>query len=149
VPVSDARTTPRFDAEEVVRAALTMMATGKPDGLVFLTADVEMSGPMGEFRGRDQLRAHLSDWREGLTDIEIDVQRLAVDGAAVFAGWHLAARHTGAVFLMEDMLFEATGRPLDLDITTELMFRGQQICSLRHTFDLEVLLRQLRPDTDG
>jgi hypothetical protein len=136
-----------FDAEEVVRTALTMMATGDPAGLAFVTADAEMRGPMGEFNGRDELRAHLSDWRHALTDVEIDFERIAFDGGAVFARWHLAARHTGEALLMEDILLEPEGRPLDLDITSELVFRGQRICSLRHAFDLDVLLRQLRPDT--
>jgi len=123
-----------------------MMATGDPGGLALVTADVEMKGPMGEFRGRDQVRSQLSDWRDGLTDIEISVKRLAVDGVAVVADWHLAARHTGAVFLMEDMLFEPTGHRVDLDITTELELRGPLICALRHHFDLADLLQQLEPD---
>ena len=145
MPASDPRASQRLDQEQLIRAALTMMATGEPDGLEFLTADVEMRGPMGEFHGRDQLRAQLSDWRDGLTDIEIAIERMAVDGPSIVVAWHLAARHSGAVFLMEDMLFEATGRPLDLDITTELEFRGRKICSLRHDFELDELLRQLGP----
>src|SRR5436190_1107538 len=123
-----------------------MMATGEPDALMHVTADVEMRGPMGEYHGRDQVRAQLSDWRDGLSDVEIVIQRTAVDGAGFVVEWHLDGSHTGAVFLMEDMLFEGTGRHIGLDVTTEVVFRDRQICSLRHAFDLDDLVRQLRPE---
>ena len=142
----DPRSASDLDIEPVVRAALDMMATGQPEGLAMVTADVEMRGPMGEVRGRDLLRTHLSDWRDGLTDVDIVVERMAVDRGAVIVDWHLAGRHTGAVFLMEDLLFEPTGRRVDLDITTQLVFRGRRICAFQHEYVLDDLLRQLRAE---
>ena len=71
-----------------MRAALEMMVTGRVDPLVSFTDDVEMQGPMGGASGREQLKTQLSDWRDGLSDIEVTVDRMAVDGSAVAVDWH-------------------------------------------------------------
>ena len=144
--MSDRPSSPGVGLEPVVRAAIEMMVTGQPDSaLTLFTEDVEMVGPMGGANGREQLRTVLSDWQDGLTDIEVVVDRLAIDGAEAVVDWHFDARHTGVVFLMEDMLFEPTGNQVTLHLTSELVFRGQRICSLRHDYDLDELVRQLRP----
>ena len=50
------------------------------------------------------------------------------------------------VLVNEDLLFEATGRRVTLPVTSEFGFRGARICSFRHDYDLDDLLRQLRPE---
>ena len=146
--MSDRRSSPSSDVEPVVRAALEMMVTGRVDPLVSFTDDVEMQGPMGGASGRKQLKTQLSDWQDGLSDIEITVDRMAVDGSAVAVEWHFDARHSGVAFLMEDMLFEPTGNHVALHLTSEITFRGDRICLLRNSYDLEELVRQLRPAPD-
>jgi hypothetical protein len=137
--------TSRFDLEQVVWEACEMMATGKPDALALVTSDVEMEGPMGLTVGRERLRHQLSDWQDGLTSVEVVVDRMAVDGAVAVVEWHLDGRHTGMVFLMEDELFEPTGNRVVLEIRSEVEFRGERICSLRNDYELDALLEQLRP----
>ena len=84
-----------------------------------------MRGPMGEVpTGRDQLRTHLSDWQDGLTDVEIVVDRMAVDGAAVVVDWHFHGRHTGVALLMEDMLFDPTGNQVTCQLTERARLPG-------------------------
>jgi SnoaL-like polyketide cyclase len=144
--MSDPPSASSLDLEPVVRAVLVMMATGQADDLALVTEDVAMRGPMADVDGRDQLRTHLSDWRDGLSDVEIVVDRIAVDGVAAIVDWHFTGRHTGVALLMEDMLFDPTGNDVSVSVTTELVFRGQQIGSLRHDYDLDELVRQLRPD---
>ena len=54
---------------------------------------------MGGANGRKQPRTQLSDWRDGLTDVEVAVDRMAIDGVEAAVEWHFDARHSGVVVL--------------------------------------------------
>ena len=99
--------------------------------------------------GRDDLRAQVIDWRDGLTNVDLVVDAIAIDGTTAMARWQLDAHHTGVVLVNEDLLFEATGRRVTLPVTSEFGLRGARVCSFRHDYDLDDLLRQLREGEPG
>jgi hypothetical protein len=143
--MSDPRMSPPPDVDAVVRSALDMMVTGVDEPGVF-TDDVTGRTPLGEVHGRDDLRAQVIDWRDGLTSVDLVVDGIAIDGTTAMARWHLDAHHTGDVLVNEDLLFEATGRRVILAVTSEFGFRGTRICSFRHDYDIDDLLQQLRAE---
>jgi hypothetical protein len=142
--MSEPRMPPPADVEAAVRRALMMMVTGQEEPGLF-TADVTGQTPLGEVHGPDELRAQVSDWRDGLTDVELTVHHLVVDGTTAKVDWQLDARHTGVVLVNEDLLFEATDHHVTLPVTSEFGLRGARICSFQHDYDLDGLLRQLLP----
>jgi hypothetical protein len=140
------RSSPPCDIEQVVRSVLLVMVTGVDEPSVF-THDVTDQTPLGEVCGRDDLVARASDWRDGLTSPDLLVEDIAVDGTTAMVRWQLAALHTGDILLNEDLLFERTGRRVTLRVVTEFGFRGELVCSFRHDYDLDDLLRQLHPES--
>jgi hypothetical protein len=141
--MSDPRISPPVDVECVLRAALRMMLTGVDEPAVF-TDTVTGHTPLGEVGDLDDLRAQVSDWRDGLTDPELVVDTIAIDGDAAMVRWRLAAQHTGEVLVNEDELFEPTGRHVTVEVTSEFQLAGGRISAFRHDYDLDDLLRQLR-----
>ena len=128
--------------ERAVQGALQLMATGVESDV--FTDDVTGWTPLGEVHGRDQLRDQVTDWRDGMTDIDLVVDGIAVDGATAMARWRLSARHTGVVLVNEDLLYEPSGQEVTVAVTSEFGFRDERICWFRHDYDLDDLLRQLR-----
>jgi hypothetical protein len=137
-----------FDAEQVLRSALWMMASGEADALELLTEDVCAVTPFGEMHGRAEFDAQLADWREGFSNVALDVEGMALDGTSALVRWRLAADHTGVVLVNEDLFFEPTGRRVNLRLATQIEFRGVRICQFRHDYALDDLVDQLRPELD-
>jgi len=138
----------RVDVEQVLRSALQMMVTGEDAPGVF-TEDVTGTTPVGEVNGCGELRAQVSDWRDGLTDVDLVVDGIAVDGTTAMVRWRLAAQHTGVVLVNEDVIFEPSGRRVALTVSSEFSFRDDRICWFRHDYDLDDVLRQLGTDPSG
>jgi len=76
------------------------------------------------------------------SDIEVEVRALDEMGDKAIAEWHLAADHTGPLYVDDDLFIRPTGRRLHLSGATIAEFDGDRICSFRSYFDDLALVEQ-------
>jgi predicted ester cyclase len=79
---------------------------------------------------------------DAFSDVEMDVRALDELGDKAIAEWHLAADHTGPLFVDDDMVIQPTGRRLHLSGATIAEFDGDRICAFRSYFDDLALVEQ-------
>ena len=123
----------------LIRAAVT----GDGDSMVDLvTADVTSWSPNLFATSRSELLAALDPRDDAFTGITVEVRALDQIGDKVVAEWHVAADHTGPLFVDDDLCIEPTGRRLHLCGATVAEFDGDRVCAFRSYFDDLALVEQ-------
>lgn len=107
------------------------------------TSDVTCTSPVLTASSRDELETRLSSRADALADIEIVVDRMVESADMVVADWTVAADHVQPFVVPGDTALRPGGRRISLTGTTEAVFRGARICSIRHDFDEVALLAAL------
>ena len=130
-----------------LRRLLQAAVTGDGDSMADLvTVDVTGWSPNLFVTSRDELLAELERREDTFSGIEISVQALDQIGDKAIAEWHMAADHTGALAVDDDLVIEPTGRRLHLSGATVAEFDGEQICAFRSYFDDLALVEQVLAD---
>jgi ketosteroid isomerase-like protein len=129
--------------EWCVKNAVWWIATGEPLAAAVFALDVVGTSPIMEAKGRDELLCKLGDRRGGLTNVEVEIERVEGDEREVAVTWHMAGDHTGPMLVNEDVLYEPTGQRLRLAIVSTFTLREGAIASFHNEFDLDDLGRQL------
>jgi ketosteroid isomerase-like protein len=126
------------------------MVSGDVTALALFTEDVVGASPLVEVNNREDLRAQLSDRRDGLTEIDVCFDAITGDEPTVVVSWRVAADHTGEILVNEDAFYEPTGRRFRMSVVSHLTFREGRISAFRHEYDADGLRSQLGKDvTEG
>jgi ketosteroid isomerase-like protein len=126
-----------------LRGLLLAAVTGDGDAMGDLvTDDVIGWSPNLFVRSRAELLDAVSGREDTFSGIEVDVRALDELGDKAFAEWHVAADHTGPLFVDDDVAIEPTGRRLHLSGATVAEFDGDRICAFRSYFDDLALVEQ-------
>jgi ketosteroid isomerase-like protein len=126
-----------------LRGLLQAAVTGDGDAMGDLvTEDVVGWSPNLLVRSRAELLDAVGRREDTFSAIEVDVRGLDEMGDKAIAEWHVAADHTGPLFIDDDMVIEATGRRLHLSGATVAEFDGDRICAFRSYFDDLALVEQ-------
>jgi hypothetical protein len=134
-------TTPS-DPATLLRTFLEGSLTGDADAVAgTVTEGVVGWSPQLFVTSRDELLDIIGDRDGVLSNVEafIDVDVL---GAKAVAEWSIAADHTGAIVMDDDLSIEPTGRRLQLAGVTIAEFDGERIGAFRHYFDDLALVEQ-------
>ena len=107
-----------------------------------VTDDVVGWSPNLLVRSMGELLDAVEQPEETFSDIEVDVRALDEMGDKAIAEWHLAADHTGPMYVDDDLFIRPTGRRLHLSGATIAEFDGDRICSFRSYFDDLALVEQ-------
>src|SRR5262249_17456333 len=129
--------------EWCITNALWWIATGDPPAAAVFTQDVVATSPILEVSGRDNLLDKLGDQRGGLTNVEGTLDRVEGDVTAVVVSWHVAADHTGAMLVNEDLFYKPSGRRVHLNIVSSFELRDGRIAAFHNEFDVDEFSRQL------
>jgi ketosteroid isomerase-like protein len=126
-----------------LRGLLKAALTGDGDAMGDLvTDDVIGWSPNLLVRSRAELLEAFGRREDTFSGIEVNVRALDELGDKAIAEWHVAADHTGPLFVDDDMVIEPTGRRLHLSGATVAEFDGDRICSFRSYFDDLALVEQ-------
>jgi ketosteroid isomerase-like protein len=130
--------------KDVLSQALVSAVGGaSPDPSTLFTDDVVGWSPISTVSGLADV-AELFDQRdETFSNVTIALRGLDEVGNRAYAEWLIAAEHTGPLALGDDVVLEATGRPIVLPGVTVADFRDGKIRSFRTYFDDVLLLEQL------
>ena len=126
-----------------LRGLLRAAVTGDGDAMGDLvTDDVVGWSPNLLVHSRAELLDTVERREDTFSAIEVNVRSLDELGDKAIAEWHVAADHTGRLFVDDDMVIEPTGRRLHLSGATVAEFDGDRICAFRSYFDDLALLEQ-------
>ena len=107
-----------------------------------VTDDVVGWSPTLLVRSRAELLGAVGGRENTFSAIDVEVRALDELGDKAIAEWHVAADHTGPLFVDDDLVIEPTGRRLHLSGATVAEFDGDRICAFRSYFDDLALLEQ-------
>jgi len=126
-----------------LRGLLRAAVTGDGDALGdVVTDDVIGWSPNLFVRSRTELLEAVGPRDDTFSGVVVDVRALDELGDKAFAEWHVAADHTGPLFVDDDVVIEPTGRRLHLSGATVAEFDGDRICAFRSYFDDLALVEQ-------
>jgi len=106
--------------------------------------DVVWSSPLMTTSSRDELETRLSSRASALTNIDLSLVHVLVDGDVAVAEWSVAADHAHAFVVPEDTRLDPAGERMVLGGVTVANFQGARISAIRHYFDKATLLEQLQ-----
>jgi steroid delta-isomerase-like uncharacterized protein len=154
-PGSDAkpqrkRITRRKAVEEKVRAYYEAMDNRDVDAMVALWAEdgVEDVVPIGVIRGREELRAFLSELFAAMPDARTTITRVIAGEEDCAVEWRLEGTFDGAPF----MGIEPTGSRVELREVSVMDVKDGEIVGITAYFDGASYARQIRllpPDGSG
>src|SRR4051794_9103283 len=144
------RITRRRAVEEQVRAYYEAMDNRDVDAMLALWADdgVEDIVPIGVVRGRDELRAFLSELFAAMPDARTTVTRLIAGEQDCAVEWRLEGTFDGAGF----MGIEPTGTRIELREVSLVDVKDGEIVGITAYFDGASYARQIKllpPDGSG
>src|SRR3954468_845615 len=144
------RITRRKAVEEKVRAYYEAMDNRDVDAMVALWAEdgVEDVVPVGVIRGREELRAFLSELFAAMPDARTTITRLIAGEQDCAVEWRLEGTFNGAAF----MGIEPTGSRVELREVSVVDLKDGQIVGITAYFDGASYARQIRmlpPDGSG
>lgn len=129
------------DRAAIVRNALEAAVTGD-EALVerIYTDDVAGWSPTATATSRDDLVADLRDRKGAFSDVDLALDAVDEVGDKVIAEWRIAATHTGAIELNDEVRLEPTGRRVELRGVLIAEFDGDRIKRFRQYWDEVALL---------
>ena len=127
--------------ESVLIQALEAAATGNVSSDIF-TDDVIGWTPNLAVTSRVELEKEWGQRDEALSNVSVAIPGIHVIGDMAIAEFALSADHTGPL-VIDDAVFEPTGKRATLAGAIFAEFRGEQISSFRVYFDDAALLEQL------
>ena len=127
--------------ESVLIQALEAAATGNVSPDIF-TDDVIGWTPNLAVTSRAELEKEWGQRDEALSNVSVAIPGIHVIGDMAIAEFALSADHTGPL-VIDDAVFEPTGKRATLAGAIFAEFRGEQISSFRVYFDDAALLEQL------
>lgn len=107
-----------------------------------VTEDVVAWSPSFYATSREQLLDALAGHDDAFSAVELEVRSLDEIGDKAIAEWHLAADHTGALVIDDDVVVPPTGRRLHLSGATIAEFDDDRICAFRSYYDDLALVEQ-------
>ena len=126
-----------------LRGLLRAAVDGDSDAMGDLvTEDVIGWSPNLFVRSRAELLDAVGQRDDAFSAVELDVRALDELGDKAIAEWHMAADHTGPLYVDDDVVIEPTGRRLHLSGATVAEFDGDRICAFRSYFDDLALVEQ-------
>src|SRR4051795_5885697 len=144
------RITRRKAVEEQVRAYYEAMDNRDVDAMLALWAEdgVEDIVPIGVVRGRDELRAFLSELFAAMPDARTTITRVIAGEQDCAVEWRLEGTFTGSPF----MGLEPTGSRVELREVSVVELKDGEITGITAYFDGASYARQIRllpPDGSG
>jgi hypothetical protein len=127
--------------ETVLIQALEAAATGNVSPDIF-TDDVVGWTPNLAVSSRAELEKEWGERDEALSNVSVAIPGIHIIGDKAIAEFRLSADHTGPL-VIDDVVFEPTGKRGTLAGAIFAEFRGDQIASFRCYFDDAALLEQL------
>ena len=127
--------------ESVLVQALEASATGNISPDIF-TEDVVGWTPNLAVTSRAELEKEWGQRDEALSNVSVAIPAIYVIGDKAIAEFRITADHTGPL-VIDDAVFEPTGKRATLAGAIFAEFRGDQISSFRCYFDDAALLEQL------
>ena len=126
---------------DVLRDAMLAAVTGD-EALIerAYTEDVTGWSPVMEVVSRDDLAADLRGRGGVFSDVELILDPVEAVGDKLIAEWQVAATHTGALVLDDDVVVEPTGRRLELRGVLIAEFEGDSIRRFRQYWNEAELL---------
>jgi hypothetical protein len=109
------------------------------------TADVMCTSPIVATASRDELETWLSSRVDGLTNIEVVLDHAMDDESCAVAEWRVGADHARPFVVPQDRALDPHNERMSLSGVSVADFTGSRISAIRHYFDREALLAQLRP----
>jgi hypothetical protein len=134
------------EARELLSGALRAILAGDAGAIHRFTEDVVGESPNMSVRSRSELEHQLDDRAGALTNIELTIADVEIDGSRVTANWSMSGDHTGAVLFNEDELFEPSGRRIHLSARSVVLLRDGLICGIRNDYDDVDLFKQGKGD---
>jgi ketosteroid isomerase-like protein len=129
---------------EVVRQVLLAGLTGEVGDLAELfTEDVVGWTPNLTVSSLAEIETSFGARDEMLSNVELDLRSVDVLGDKVIVEWQVAADHTGAMAVDDDLVIEATGRRILLAGVMVAEFRDHRIAVFRTYFDDLALMEQI------
>jgi ketosteroid isomerase-like protein len=108
------------------------------------TDDVAAWSPNSCATSLGELEDEFAEQDDSISNLAFTVDHFDVVGPnKAIAEWRLAADHTGALLVSDDLLIEPTGHHIALAGVTVAEFRGGRICAIRNYFDDAALIEQL------
>jgi ketosteroid isomerase-like protein len=104
------------------------------------TDDVAGWSPTATATSRDDLVADLRDRKGAFSDVDLALDAVDEVGDKVIAEWRIAATHTGAIELNDEVRLEPTGRRVELRGVLIAEFDGDRIKRFRQYWDEVALL---------
>src|SRR5215210_6341676 len=141
------RITRRKAVEEQVRAYYEAMDNRDVDAMLALWADdgVEDIVPIGVVRGREELRAFLSELFAAMPDARTTITRVIAGEQDCAVEWRLEGTFTGSPF----MGLEPTGSRVELREVSVVELKDGEIVGITAYFDGASYARQIRLLPDG
>ena len=150
--MDDEEAIPLAEVTCILGRALMAFATGDVEAMELFTDDVIGDGPNLHVRSQSELQNQLLDRAGALSNVAFSLDQVDVVGPKTFvASWRVAGDHTGPLMLNEDLLFEPSGRRIDLSVTTRVVVRGRRIAEFQAAYvdgDPVEQIRGLSPSPD-
>lgn len=133
-------------ADRAARLVRAIEATVSGDASAvsdLFTAEVVGWSPPVRVSSREELAVELEDREDAFSDIELEVNPIAVDREHACVEWVASALHSGPYPVDDDLVVPATGRRITLRGVSVADFEGDRIRSFRHYWDEVELLDAL------
>jgi hypothetical protein len=134
------------EARGLLTCVLRAIVAGDAGASHRFTEDVIGESPNMSVRSRSELEYQLDDRAGALTNIELTIVCVEIEGSKVTADWTMSGDHTGAVLFNEDELFEPSGRRIHLSARSIVQLRDGLICAIRNEYDDVELFNQVNGD---
>jgi ketosteroid isomerase-like protein len=127
---------------DLLRRAITATADAETAALSELFADdVRVTSPALTISSIDELAAELRTRDDAFSDLSVDFTAVDIVGDRGWAEWTATATHTDAL-VVDDVVLEATGAPVEVRGVTVARFSGGRIAELRQYADESGLLER-------
>ena len=109
----------------------------------YVAEDVRCQSPALLTTSRTELVSALVDGDDAVTNVSVTLSDLALVGSTSFVEWRLWGRFTHPTFLDDDVMIEASGRPVTAVGAMVLSFDGDRVAEIRCYYDPADLDAQL------
>lgn len=122
---------------------LDAVARGDIDALVTMcTPDVEISNPLGSFRGRDQLATYFKPLMDAFSERAYPITKFIESGDTIVVEFTDSARHTGPLPTPQGVV-PATGRAVSVPVMAVYELRDGRLAHSRAQYNVLAYMQQL------